>query len=227
MNGILLVDKPKGWTSFDVVNYIRGMVARIEGKKPRAVKVGHTGTLDPAATGLLVICVGKATKQVPLLIKQDKTYDVTLTLGKTSTTLDQEGEITDRSSVKPPEQEVYKTIEGFIGTSEQVPPAFSALKIGGKRAYDLARAGKSVELQARPIHIDWIRNISYTYPTVRFSARVGSGTYIRSLARDIGEKLECGAYMSDLRRVEIGTEHVAQAYAVSSLTEETLQKILV
>lgn len=227
MNGILLVDKPKGWTSFDVVNYIRGMVARIEGKKPRAVKVGHTGTLDPAATGLLVICVGKATKQVPLLIKQDKTYEVTLTLGKTSTTLDQEGEITDRSSVKPTEQEVYKTIEGFIGTSEQVPPAFSALKIGGKRAYDLARAGKSVELQARTIQIDWIRNISYTYPTVRFSARVGSGTYIRSLARDIGEKLECGAYMSDLRRTEIGTEHIAQAYAVSSLTEESLQKILV
>ncbi|HMT19247.1 MAG TPA: tRNA pseudouridine(55) synthase TruB [Candidatus Saccharibacteria bacterium] len=227
MNGILLVDKPKGWTSFDVVNYIRGMVARVEGKKPRNVKVGHTGTLDPAATGLLVICVGKATKQVPLLIKQDKTYEVELTLGKTSTTQDQEGVITDVSTIQPPENEVQKVIASFVGTSQQVPPAFSALKVGGKRAYDLARAGKQVVLEPRTITIEWIKDVVYVYPTVRCTARVGSGTYIRALARDIGEQLGCGAYMSELRRTEIGTENVAQAYAVSSLTEELLQKILV
>jgi tRNA pseudouridine55 synthase len=227
MNGILLVDKPKGWTSFDVVNYVRGMVARIEGKKPRNVKVGHTGTLDPAATGLLVLCVGKATKQVPLLIKQDKTYEVELTLGKTSTTQDQEGEIIEVSTNQPLENEVHKVVASFVGTIQQVPPAFSALKIGGKRAYDLARAGKEVVLEPRTISIDWIHDISYAYPTVHFTARVGSGTYIRALARDIGEKLGCGAYMSELRRTEIGTENVVQAYAVSSLTEELLQKILV
>ena len=227
MNGILLVDKPKGWTSFDVVNYVRGMVARIEGKKPRNVKVGHTGTLDPAATGLLVLCVGKATKQVPMLIKQDKTYEVELTLGKTSTTQDQEGEIIEVSTNQPLENEVHKVVASFVGTSQQVPPAFSALKIGGKRAYDLARAGKEVVLEPRTISIDWIHDISYAYPTVHFTARVGSGTYIRALARDIGEKLGCGAYMSELRRTEIGAENVVQAYAVSSLTEELLQKILV
>ena len=227
MNGFLLIDKPEGWTSFDVVNYVRKMVARLEGKKPRNVKVGHTGTLDPAATGLLVLCVGKMTKQVPLLIKQDKTYEVELTLGKTSTTQDKEGVISEVSDYKPTEQAVIEALKSFIGESMQVPPAFSALKVGGKRAYDLARAGKEVTLEARPIRIDSIEQIEYDYPHVCFTAHVGSGTYVRALARDIGEKLGCGAYMSALRRTRIGDDSIDQAYPVSALTEEHLQKTLV
>ena len=227
MNGILLINKPEGWTSFDVVNYVRKMVARLEGKKPRQVKVGHTGTLDPAATGLLVLCVGKATKEVPLLMKQDKTYTVELTLGKVSSTQDKEGEIVEGDSRIPDKDEVLTAIGSFIGESMQIPPAFSALKVNGKRAYDLARAGKEVVLEARPVRIDRIDDIVYDYPYVRFVARVGSGTYIRSLARDIGEKLGCGAYMSALCRTEIGTRTLDEAYAISALTEELLEKTLV
>lgn len=203
------------------------MVARIEGKKPKQVKVGHTGTLDPAATGLLVVCVGKATKQVPSLIKQDKTYRVELTLGQTSTTLDKEGEITFVSDSVPDENTLHAALHEFIGDTMQVPPSFSALKVQGKRAYELARAGREVVLEPRLVHIDALELIDYTYPKVVFNARVGSGTYIRSLARDIGVHLGCGAYMSNLRRTSIGEETLEQAYPVSALTEELLQKILV
>lgn len=228
MKGILLVDKPPDWTSFDVVNYVRKMVARLEGKKPRNVKVGHTGTLDPAATGLLVLCVGKEfTKQVPTMIKHDKTYEVELTLGKTSTTGDREGELQDISDLQPTETEVIEAVESFVGESMQLPPKFSALKINGKRAYELAREGKEVVLQPRKITIHSIRNVTYAYPKVVFRADVGSGTYIRSLAEDIGTKLDTGAYMSALRRTKVGDKDIAQAVAVSALTDEILQKTLV
>ncbi len=231
MNGILLVDKPEGWTSFDVVNYVRRMVARIEEKKPKNVKVGHTGTLDPAATGLLVLCVGKATKQVQLLIKQDKTYKVELTLGKVSTTGDKEGTLEEsipkeKDWIKPTKHEIIDVLHGFIGEIEQVPPAFSAIKVNGQRAYDLARAGKPVELTARKVTIHNIVDVVYEYPIVRFTTSVGSGTYIRSLASDIGIKLGTGAYMSNLRRTVIGDADISKAYAVSDLTEDILQKEL-
>jgi tRNA pseudouridine55 synthase len=231
MNGILLVDKPEGWTSFDVVNYVRRMVARLEEKKPKHVKVGHTGTLDPAATGLLVLCVGKATKQVESLMKQDKTYEVELTLGVTSTTGDKEGELTPfvptTDWVQPTEVQLSTILKRFVGEIQQVPPVFSALKVNGKRAYDLARAGKPVELKARTVTIYSIDSVRYEYPKVWFTARVGSGTYIRSLAKDIGDALGCGAYMSELRRTSIGDTNITQAYAVSALTDEILQKTLV
>lgn len=226
MNGILLVDKPVNWTSFDVVNYVRRMVAGIEGKKPKHVKVGHTGTLDPAATGLLVLCVGKYTKKVPELIKMDKTYDVELTLGKTSTTGDREGELTEVSSSMPSLEEVRDAICKFIGEIEQTPPAFSAIKINGKRAYELARAGKPAVMAPRKVTIYSIENINYSYPNVTFTARVGSGTYIRSLAEDIGRGLGVGAYMSNLRRTSIGDVGLEQAYSVSDITQEILQKTL-
>ncbi len=232
MNGLLYIDKPEGWTSFDVVNYVRRMVTRLEGKKPRNVKVGHTGTLDPAATGLLVLCVGKATKQVESLMKQDKVYEVELTLGKVSTTEDKEGVITDSEPKTegwevPTLYEVQVVVATFVGEIEQTPPIFSAIKIDGKRAYDLARAGKPVPIKSRVVKIYEISELSYDYPELRFKAHVGSGTYIRSLARDIGEKLGCGAYMSNLRRVSIGDVTLAEAYAVSALTDEILQKTLV
>ncbi|MCA9328396.1 tRNA pseudouridine(55) synthase TruB [Candidatus Saccharibacteria bacterium] len=227
MEGILLVDKPEGWTSFDVVNYVRKMVARIEGKKPRNVKVGHTGTLDPAATGLLMLAVGKKyTSQMPDLMKKDKTYQTELTLGKTSTTGDKEGEIASISETEPTLEDVQAALKQFVGEISQVPPMYSAVKVDGKRAYELARSGKEVKLKPRKVTIYSINDIIYSYPIVMFSARVSSGTYIRTLAADIGEKLGCGAYMSNLRRTAIGDAEVAKAYAVSGLNEELLQKSL-
>lgn len=227
MEGFLFVDKPEDWTSFDVVNYVRRMVASTEEKKPRNVKVGHTGTLDPAATGLLVLCVGKNyTKRVPELIKQDKTYDVELKLGESSTTGDKEGDISLVSSKEPSPEEVEEVVNSFLGEIDQTPPVFSAIKIDGKRAYDLARSGKNVEMKSRKVNIHSISNIVYKYPFVKFETRVGSGTYIRSLATDIGEKLGTGAYMSNLRRTSIGEVSIDQALTKSEITPEKLQKIL-
>jgi tRNA pseudouridine55 synthase len=227
MEGFLYIDKPEGWTSFDIVNYVRKMVATLENKKSRNVKVGHTGTLDPAATGLLVLCIGKNyTKKVPDLIKQNKTYEVELVLGKTSTTGDKEGEITITNDKKPNFEEITKTIKSFIGEIDQLPPIFSAIKIDGKRAYELARAGKKVEMQSRKVTIHSITDIKYEYPIVSFKTRVGSGTYIRSLASDIGQKLSTGAYMSNLRRTSIGEVDISQALTKSEITPKNLQKIL-
>lgn len=226
MNGIVLIDKPEGWTSFDVVNYVRKMVARLVGKKPKNVKVGHTGTLDPSATGLLVLCVGSYTKKVTELIRHDKTYQVELRLGQKSTTGDKEGEITEVSDKKPSEAEVMRVIKKFIGEISQTPPAYSAIKVNGKRAYELARAGKEVNIASRIVNIHSITDIEYEYPIVRFTANVGSGTYIRSLAEDIGKDLGTGAYMSALRRTVVGGYTIDKAYAISELTEEDLQKTL-
>lgn len=226
MEGILLVDKPEGWTSFDVCNYVRRIVSTIEGKKPKNVKVGHTGTLDPAATGLLMLCVGKATKMVPELIKQDKTYEVELKLGKSSTTGDKEGDISEVSDFKPTNEQIVEVLNGFVGEIEQTPPIYSAIKVNGKRAYELARAGKEVVMTPRKVVIYFIDSVDYEYPTLKFNSRVGSGTYIRSLAEDIGKKLGTGAYMSELRRISIGDSNIDQAYPVSEINQELLQKIL-
>lgn len=214
MQGILLVDKPKTWTSFDVVNYIRRQVATVEGKKPKNVKVGHTGTLDPLATGLLVILVGKEyTRKAQELSKQDKTYEVTMRLGMTSTTGDEEGEKTAVSDTQPSEEAIQVALQKFTGTIMQVPPAFSAMKINGQRAYDLARAGKPVSLEARPVTIYRSDLVSYDYPFVRFDCDVSSGTYIRSLVEDLGKELGTGAYMSDLRRTRIADFSIDDAIA--------------
>lgn len=226
MEGILLIDKPVDWTSFDVVNYVRGIAARVQSKKPRNVKVGHTGTLDPLATGLLVVCVGSYTKRVPELLKQDKTYVTELTLGYTSATADAEGELTHISNEQPTREQIDSVLGTFVGEIQQVPPVFSAIKVNGKRAYDLARAGKPVELEPRTVRINSITDVSYDYPKITFTASVGSGTYIRSLARDIGELLHTGAYMSALRRVEVGGFTIDQACAVREVTEENIKKLL-
>lgn len=212
MQGILLVDKPTDWTSFDVVNYVRRMVATAEDKKPKNVKVGHTGTLDPKATGLLVLLVGKEyTRKATELTKLDKTYEVTMKLGETSTTGDTEGEIEQVSDKRPTEVEILAALEHFTGDIMQTPPAFSAMKINGQRAYKLAREGKVVELEARPVTI--YKNVltSYDYPFVKFVSEVGSGTYIRSLTEDLGKQLGTGAYMSDLRRTKVGSFSLADA----------------
>lgn len=224
MNGILLVDKPKGWTSFDVVGKVRRMVhtSSFNTSNKKRFPIGHTGTLDPLATGLLVILLGNYTKQAMSLTKLDKTYEVTMCLGKTSTTGDAEGEITDISHDQPTLEAVKSALQQFVGDTMQVPPAFSAIKINGQRAYKLARNGKAPELAARPIHIERITLTNYTYPLVEFTAEVSSGTYIRSLVEDLGKTLKTGAYMSDLRRTKVGTFDIKHAVVMDGLTPEII-----
>jgi len=214
VNGILLVDKPRGWTSFDVVNYVRKIVSGVEDKKPKHVKVGHTGTLDPLATGLLVLLLGDYTKRALELTKLDKTYEVTMKLGANSTTGDEEGEKTKVSDTQPSQTEARKVLKKFTGEVMQTPPAYSAVKVGGQRAYKLARAGKAVEIEPRKVTIHKIELKKYDYPIVEFIAEVSSGTYIRALVEDIGKNLGTGAYMSDLRRTKVGKFDLKDAHQV-------------
>lgn len=201
LDGFLLVDKPKGWTSFDVVAKIRGIIKRETGRK---VKVGHTGTLDPLATGLMIIVIGSYCKRASEFSKLDKTYEVTMKLGETSTTGDEEGEKTQVSDLQPTEEEIKTVLNSFVGESLQTPPAYSAVKVNGKRAYKLARQGKEVTIEPRQILINSIEMAEYSHPLVKFTADVSSGTYIRSLVEDIGKKLSTGAYMADLHRSRVG-----------------------
>ena len=228
MEGILLVDKPTGWTSFDVVNYVRKLAAAAEGKKPKNVKVGHTGTLDPFATGLLVLLIGKNyTKRAGELSRQDKTYEVTLCLGKTSTTGDPEGEITAVSDTAPSEAAILQALERFKGQIEQVPPAFSAIKVDGQRAYKLARAGKEVIIEPRKVNVHRLELGSYDYPFVKLVAEVSSGTYIRTLAEDIGAELGTGAYTTELRRTRIGNYELAENSGPKSFEAARLPGLLI
>lgn len=220
MQGLLLVDKPEGWTSFDVVNYVRRIVANAEGKKPKNCKVGHTGTLDPFATGLLVLLVGKEyTRRAGELTKLDKSYQVTMRLGQTSSTGDPEGEITVVSDAIPTQEVVQGALEQFRGDIVQTPPAFSAIKVDGKRAYELARAGKEVKLEPRPVTIYDIQLDSYVYPNVQFTVHVSSGTYIRTLVEDVGQILKTGAYTTALRRTSVGIYTVESAQGVKALAD--------
>lgn len=223
MQGIVCVDKPSGWTSFDVVNYVRKVVASHEGVKPKLCKVGHTGTLDPLATGLLVLVVGKNyTRRAGEFSKLDKTYEVTMKLGQISTTGDEEGEKTDGSAVVPDESAVQAALEAYTGQLMQVPPAFSAMKINGQRAYQLARQGKAVKLEPRPVTVYRNRLAGYDYPYVSFVSEVSSGTYIRSLVEDLGHHLGTGAYMTVLRRTRVGAFTIAGAPTPQALSAETL-----
>jgi tRNA pseudouridine55 synthase len=223
MQGVLLVDKPKTWTSFDVVNYVRKIAAQAEGKKPKHIKVGHTGTLDPMATGLLVLLIGKEyTRRASELSKLDKIYEVTMKLGEISTTGDEEGEKSVFSDLQPSQDDVSTALLAFQGDIMQTPPAFSAMKVNGQRAYKLARAGKEVTLEPRPVQIQSIKLTDYSYPYTYFTAEVSSGTYIRSLVEDIGNKLATGAYMSDLRRTAVGKFLLEDAVEVKTLTEEVI-----
>ncbi len=220
MDGILLIDKPVGWTSFDVVAKVRNILKQSGTQKP---KVGHSGTLDPLATGLLVLLVGNYTKRAGEFTKLDKTYEVTMKLGETSTTGDGEGEKTQVSGRKPTEKEVSSAVKSFEGEIMQTPPAFSAIKVNGQRAYKLARAGKEVKLEPRQVKIYEIKDMEYIYPLVKFTAKVSSGTYIRSLVEDIGTKLDAGAYMTALRRTQIGEFNIEQS---KPITEVGVAKLL-
>lgn len=221
-DGILLIDKPAGWTSFDVVAKIRGMrraALKEQGVTPtkRQLRVGHAGTLDPFATGLLIILLGESTKRSDEFLKQDKTYEATITLGATSNTGDTEGELTAVSEVQPSLREVESAVHTFIGTVTQTPPAFSAIKINGQRAYKLARKGQLVEMPSRQVTVHSIEIIEYAYPALKIRTHVSSGTYIRSLAEDIGNELGTGAFCSQLRRTVIGELSIANAQQIDDI----------
>ncbi|HVW22883.1 MAG TPA: tRNA pseudouridine(55) synthase TruB [Candidatus Saccharimonadales bacterium] len=219
MQGILLVDKPAGWTSFDVVNYVRRMVATAEGKKPKNVKVGHSGTLDPFATGLLLLLIGKDfTRRASEFSKLDKTYVLTAILGQTSSTGDPEGEITPGSKHQPTEEAIRAKLQLLTGGISQTPPAYSAIKVDGQRAYKLARAGKEVVIEPRQVTIHKFELVDYQYPELKLVADVSSGTYIRTLAEDLGRALGTGAYTKELRRISIGKYSVRDAQEVEKLT---------
>ena len=208
MDEVILIDKPQGMTSFGVVARLRRVLSNQVGKK---VKVGHTGTLDPFATGLMIIVTGKKCREAETFTKLDKWYEAEIILGKNSSTGDPEGEITDVSDYEPSLDEIQRVASQFVGKIEQTPPIFSAIKINGERAYKLAREGKQVEIPKRVIEIYSLELLAYEYPKLKIRTHVSSGTYIRTLAVDIGEKLGTGAYCENLRRTKIADYSIDQA----------------
>ncbi len=213
-DGIILVDKPAGMTSFGVVARVRRQLSEYYGHK---MKVGHTGTLDPFATGLMILVVGKECKKAGAYSKLDKVYEATIRLGETSSTGDPEGVITPVTSRLSPvtSEEIAVVLGRFTGKIMQTPPAFSAIKVNGQRAYKLAREGKEVEIPEREVTIFSLDVLEYSYPSLKIRVHVSSGTYIRTLAEDIGKSLQTGAYCQQLRRTMIGT------WDISSSTKNT------
>ena len=244
-NQIILIDKPANISSFGVVAKVRGHLKSVFGRK---VKVGHTGTLDPFATGLLIILTGKNTKKSSEFLKLDKVYEATLKLGYVSDTGDPEGRIQEYSKVgfeesvggygrdrrsappvttgrrdsvseKPLLNTLKSTIQSFIGIITQTPPRFSAIKVGGQRAYKLARKGDDFEIPSREVKIYSIDVLSYHYPELKIRVHCSSGTYIRTLAEDIGKALNTGAYLTALRRTKIGDFSISDAKPLSDFTK--------
>ncbi len=219
MFGILNLHKPPNVTSRDVVNVVQRIV------KP--VKVGHAGTLDPMATGVLLVCVGKATKLISLLQRSPKTYVAEFTLGQTSDTDDSTGNVQhSESAVTPHQDQIEAALESLTGPIQQVPPAFSAVRIEGQRAYKKARRGEDVVLNAKPVTVHCIKVQHFDWPLLRVTIECGSGTYIRSIARDLGTKLGCGGLMSTLERTAIGAFTVRDAVAPSILSADNLVRHL-
>ncbi len=218
MNGLLLIDKPIGITSFDVIRRLR----KVTGVR----KIGHAGTLDPLASGLMLMLFGTACKQAEALTKLDKRYVAQVTLGATSTTGDGEGEKTAVSDTAAAKEAILEALERLSGHITQVPPVYSAIKIDGKEAYKYARAGRTVEIPARPVVIYENKLVSYEYPIVELEAKVSSGTYIRTLAEDLGEILGTGAYLSGLVRTEVGKYRLGEALVLDEVEAASLEQHL-
>lgn len=216
MNGFLLIDKHEGITSAHAVNRVKRLL--------KVSKAGHSGTLDPLATGLLVICLGKATRLAQFLSESNKSYEAQIMLGATSTTYDRDGEITPTEGASVPNRAAVEAVVAkFIGTVEQRAPLYSALKHKGKPLYSYARKNIPVELKTRNVQIESLRVISYSYPILNISVRCSSGTYIRSVAQDVGELLGCGGYIYGLRRTSIGGLDVANAVLMADLELVAMQ----
>lgn len=213
MNGIIVINKPKGRTSHDMVYFAR----RLTGVK----KIGHTGTLDPDATGVLPVCVGSATKAADMLALSDKRYIAELVLGKTTDTQDASGEVLTECAVDVSEEEIIRAVKSFEGVIEQIPPMYSAIKQNGKKLYELARAGIEVERKKREITIYEINieEINIENNSVKIDVSCSKGTYIRTLCHDIGQKLGTGAYMNALERTKTGPFELSESYTVEELTK--------
>ena len=211
MDGILNVYKEQGYTSFDVVAKLRGIL--------KQKKIGHTGTLDPMAEGVLMVCLGKATKLVDMLTMDSKEYKTILLLGKTTDTDDITGSVLNTSSVDFYKDEILSVINSFVGKYNQLPPMYSAIKINGKKLYEYARAGVEVERTKRPVEIFSIDNIQINIPYVSFDVKCSKGTYIRSLCRDIGEKLGCGGTMQALIRNKVHNFSVSDALKIDEIKD--------
>ena len=215
---IIAIDKPLGWTSFDAVKRLRGAIQRR--LRLKKFKVGHAGTLDPLATGVLLVCTGRATRKIEELQSGEKEYIATLELGSTTPSYDLETEIdftypTDHIT----EERVKSALQNFVGNIMQVPPVFSAVKVDGKRAYKYARHGKELDLKAKPVTIKEIEFISFENNILKFRVVCGKGTYIRSLARDLGEDLESGAHLIGLQRTRVGDYTLNDCVSVDKAVE--------
>jgi tRNA pseudouridine55 synthase len=220
VNGLLVIDKPGGMTSRDVVN-------RAQRWFPRGTKLGHTGTLDPLATGVLVLCVGAATRLADLVQGMGKSYRSRFRFGATSDTDDADGAVTESlGGTLPTTEQVRAALAGFVGQIEQMPPAYSALKVNGRRAHDLARRGDAVPLAPRPVRVDAIRLLAYDWPFAEVEVDCGKGTYIRSLARDVGARLGVGGLVQALRRTRVGPFTAEQGVGLDATPEEARAGLL-
>ncbi len=211
INGIINIYKGSGYTSHDVVAKLRGIL--------KQKKVGHTGTLDPEATGVLPVCLGSATKLCDMITDTSKEYEVKMQLGITTDTLDLSGTISSRSEVTVSEKEIEKTMLQFVGGYDQIPPMYSALKVNGKKLYELAREGKEIERKPRRVELPYIKILEMELPYVRYIVGCSKGTYIRSLCADIGEQLGCGAAMAELKRTKVGNFFVEESITLDQIAQ--------
>lgn len=222
---ILHFDKPLHWTSFRLVKILRGHIHRKLGV--RNFKVGHAGTLDPLATGVMTVCTGRATKLIPMLQESDKEYVATVRLGATTPSFDMETEVDAEYSVSHVTREMTeKVLASFVGEIDQVPPLFSAVKVDGKRAYRLARKGRDVELKAKKVRISELELLEFSQTSITIRVVCSKGTYVRSLARDIGAALGSGGYLTSLRRTRVGDVGVEMCYDVSQIEEIVSRAVL-
>lgn len=216
---VILIDKPLNWTSFQVVNKVRWLIKKQF--KLKKIKVGHAGTLDPLATGLLILCTGKFTKKIETYQGQEKEYTGTFKLGATTPSFDLETEINQTYDISNlTEENIVDATKQFVGEIQQKPPVFSALKKEGKRLYEFARSGEEVEIPYRTVHISAFEITQLALPEVAFRVECGKGTYIRSLANDFGKALQNGAHLSALRRTKIGEFYVLDALSVESFENQ-------
>jgi len=214
MDGIIVLNKPAGITSAGAVNRVKRLL-------DRGTKIGHAGTLDPFATGVLLLLIGKATKASRMLMNQPKSYDATIKLGASTATDDLESpEAPWPRALEPTSEKLNSALARFTGTIPQRPPAYSALKISGRPAYKLARRGQPVDLKPRDVRIDGIEITSWRWPLLKLRIDCGRGTYIRAIARDLGETLETGGYLNELRRTRIGAFDIAQAVTLEQLAQD-------
>lgn len=216
-NGVIIVNKEKGFTSHDVVAKLRGIL--------KQKKIGHTGTLDPDATGVLPVCLGHATKLCDMLTDKDKTYETVMLLGKVTDTQDISGQVIEeydidsmREAGNLDDSKIMEVINSFVGDYNQIPPMYSALKVNGKKLYELAREGIEIERKPRPVRIIAIENVRIEYPRVYMTVSCSKGTYIRTLCHDIGQKLLCGACMEELKRTKVSNFCIQESLTLSEIS---------